>query len=150
LRVRFSALRGERIALPGGIVLINDCYNANPMSMRAAIEDLTETAFSSPAPARRLAVLGDMLELGPEAPAFHRELGPLAGTAGVDLLIAVGPLAAFIADAFDGDARCLADAAQAADTVPGLLEAGDLVLVKGSLGVGLARVCEALGARVPA
>ena len=48
LRVRFSALRGERIALPGGIVLVNDCYNANPMSMRAAIDDLTETASGPP------------------------------------------------------------------------------------------------------
>ena len=69
--MRFSALRGERIALPGGIVLINDCYNANPMSMRAAIDDLAETA-----PARRVAVLGDMLELGRKAgPGFHREVG---------------------------------------------------------------------------
>ncbi len=55
LRVRFSALRGERIALPGGIVLINDCYNANPMSMRAAIEDLMETAAGPPRPLPRRA-----------------------------------------------------------------------------------------------
>jgi UDP-N-acetylmuramoyl-tripeptide--D-alanyl-D-alanine ligase len=144
-----SAGRGECVDVGGQITVIDGAYNANPMSMRAALADLAATAQRTGA-RRRVAVLGDMLELGPEAPAFHRELGPLAGTAGVDLLIAVGPLAAFIADAFDGDARCLADAAQAADTVPGLLEAGDLVLVKGSLGVGLARVCEALGARVPA
>ena len=62
LDVRFSALRGERRALPGGVVLIDDCYNANPMSMRAAIDDLAETAAG-----RRVAVLGDMLELGADA-----------------------------------------------------------------------------------
>ena len=71
--MRFSALRGERLALPGGIVLVNDCYNANPMSMRAAIDDLAETAT-----ARRLAVLGDMLELGSaQGPALHREVAAL-------------------------------------------------------------------------
>ncbi len=59
LEVEFSAMRGQRVALPGGVVLIDDCYNANPMSMRAAIDDLAATA-----PARRVAVLGDMLELG--------------------------------------------------------------------------------------
>ena len=99
--MRFSALRGERIALPGGIVLINDCYNANPMSMRAAIEDLTETASgpaSAPVPARRLAVLGDMLELGAEAgPALHREVGAYASARGVDVLVTVGPQAAAMA-----------------------------------------------------
>ena len=61
LDVAFSALRGERVALADGIVLINDCYNANPMSMRAALDDLAASA-----PARRVAVLGDMLELGSE------------------------------------------------------------------------------------
>ena len=65
VEVSFSRLRGERIALGEGVVLINDCYNANPMSMRAAIDDLAQTA-----PARRVAVLGDMLELGPGRAAF--------------------------------------------------------------------------------
>ena len=59
LEVRFSGLRGERVRLPGEIVLIDDCYNANPMSMRAAIDDLITSASG-----RRVAVLGDMLELG--------------------------------------------------------------------------------------
>jgi UDP-N-acetylmuramoyl-tripeptide--D-alanyl-D-alanine ligase len=153
LRVRFSALRGERIALPGGIVLVNDCYNANPMSMRAAIEDLTETAFSAPvgapAPARRLAVLGDMLELGREAgPALHREVGSYASARGVEVLVTVGPLAAEIAAAFAGETHSVPDATAAGELLQGLLREGDTVLVKGSRGVGLERVAQLLQAGV--
>jgi hypothetical protein len=69
-RRRFSACAGSGSSCRAGWTLINDCYNANPMSMRAAIDDLAETA-----PARRVAVLGDMLELGPGAPRLHREIG---------------------------------------------------------------------------
>ena len=88
LRVEFSAMRGQRHALAGGGLLIEDCYNANPMSMRAALEDLAASA-----PGRRVAVLGDMLELGEQAPALHREVGRQADEAGVELLVAVGSLA---------------------------------------------------------
>jgi UDP-N-acetylmuramoyl-tripeptide--D-alanyl-D-alanine ligase len=150
LRVRFSALRGERIALPGGIVLINDCYNANPMSMRAAIEDLMETAAGlavAPAPARRLAVLGDMLELGAEAgPALHREVGSYASARGVELLVTVGPQAAEMAAAFGGETHSVPDAEAAGELLEGLLRDGDTVLVKGSRGVGLERVAQVLEA----
>ncbi|HEY3865673.1 MAG TPA: UDP-N-acetylmuramoyl-tripeptide--D-alanyl-D-alanine ligase [Solirubrobacteraceae bacterium] len=155
LRVRFSALRGERIALPEGIVLVNDCYNANPMSMRAAIEDLTETAFSTPSSAlarasaapRRLAVLGDMLELGREAgPALHREVGAYASARGVDVLVTVGPLAAEMVGAFGGEAYAVPDAEAAGELLVGLLREGDTVLVKGSRGVGLERVAQVLEA----
>jgi UDP-N-acetylmuramoyl-tripeptide--D-alanyl-D-alanine ligase len=142
LEVRFSALRGERIALPGGIVLVNDCYNANPMSMRAAIEDLTKTAT-----ARRVAVLGDMLELGREAgPGLHREVGAYASMHGVDLLVTVGPLAAEMAAAFGGEAHRVPDAQAAGELLGGLLREGDTVLVKGSRGVGLERVAQLLHA----
>ncbi len=144
-----SAGRGEIVPLPGGITLIDGCYNANPMSMRAALEDLAATARRTGA-RRRVAVLGDMLELGPRRGEFHRALGPLAAGAGVELLITVGPEAAAIAERFAGDARSLTDAAAAAETVPRLLQDGDLVLVKGSQGVGLRRVCDALSARAPA
>ncbi len=89
-------------------------------------------------------MLGDMLELGPDARSYHAELGELAGAAGVDLLVTVGPLATEIADAFDGESVSVADAAEAAAIVPELLADGDLVLVKGSLGVGLKAVCDAL------
>jgi UDP-N-acetylmuramoyl-tripeptide--D-alanyl-D-alanine ligase len=91
-----------------------------------------------------------MLELGPDEAAYHRELGEVAAAAGVDLLVTVGPRAAAIAERFAGETVSVADAVAAADVVPGLLAAVDLVLVKGSLGVGLRRVCEALGARVAA
>jgi UDP-N-acetylmuramoyl-tripeptide--D-alanyl-D-alanine ligase len=113
------------------------------MSMRAALSDLDATAERTGA-ARRVAVLGDMLELGPDGPEYHRRLGELVNQAEVDLLITVGPLAADIAESFDGESQPVADAAEAAAIVPELLQEGDLVLVKGSLGVGMRVVCDAL------
>jgi UDP-N-acetylmuramoyl-tripeptide--D-alanyl-D-alanine ligase len=138
--------RGESVAVAGGVTVIDGCYNANPMSMRAALSDLDATAVRTGA-RRRVAVLGDMLELGPDGRAYHVELGELANLAGVDLLVTVGPLAAAIAEAFEGEAHPVANAEEAAAIVPELVCEGDLVLVKGSLGVGLKQVCEALGAR---
>jgi UDP-N-acetylmuramoyl-tripeptide--D-alanyl-D-alanine ligase len=140
LEVEFSALRGERIALQDEIVLIDDCYNANPMSMRAALDDLAATA-----PARRVAVLGDMLELGPEQRAFHREVGAYAQERGVELLLAVGPLAAEMGEGFDaGEFHRVPDAEAAAQLLPTLLRPRDMVLVKGSRGVGLEMVGQTL------
>jgi UDP-N-acetylmuramoyl-tripeptide--D-alanyl-D-alanine ligase len=136
--------RGQTVALPGQITVIDGCYNANPMSMRAALSDLAATAAHDGA-GRRVAVLGDMLELGPGGPAYHRELGELASAAGVDMLVTVGPLAAAIAERYTGEVRSLPDSTEAARVVPGLLAPGDVVLIKGSLGVGLRRVCAALG-----
>ena len=134
IEVALSDLRGQRLELPGGVTIVNDCYNANPMSMRAALDDL-----ASAAPGRRVAVLGDMLELGPESERFHRDIGRYAREAGVDLLVTVGPRAV----AMEGD-QAVADAAEAAALLPELLEDGDTVLVKGSRGVGLEVVAEAL------
>jgi UDP-N-acetylmuramyl pentapeptide synthase len=139
LEVSFSAMRGQRRDLAGGVLLIDDCYNANPMSMRAAIDDLAETA-----PGRRVAILGDMLELGAQGPGLHRELGEHAQTSGVALLVAVGPLAAKMARGFAGEFHAVADAQAAAKLVPELLRDGDTVLVKASRGVGLERVTEVL------
>ena len=85
--VAFSGRRGERTRLPNGVTVIDDCYNANPMSMRAALDDLAATAGDG----RRVAVLGDMLELGPTSARFHAEIGAHAATLGVELLVAVGP-----------------------------------------------------------
>jgi UDP-N-acetylmuramoyl-tripeptide--D-alanyl-D-alanine ligase len=139
LHVNFSALRGEHLDLPGGVVLINDCYNANPMSMRAAIDDLAATA-----PARRVVVLGDMLELGPQAPRLHREIGLYAADRGIDVLVSVGALAAEMRVEFEGESYAVADAEAAAERLAPLLRDGDTVLVKGSRGVGLERVAERL------
>ena len=145
VELKLTPGRGETVALPGGITVIDGCYNANPMSMAAALTDLADTAARTGA-ARRVAVLGDMLELGPEGRAYHVALGQQANVAGVRLLVTVGPLAAAIADEFEGEIVVVPDAREAATIVPGLLNEGDLVLVKGSLGVGLKVVCDTLGA----
>jgi UDP-N-acetylmuramoyl-tripeptide--D-alanyl-D-alanine ligase len=142
LEVHFSALRGERLQLPGGVLLINDCYNANPMSMRAALDDLAATAR-----ARRVAVLGDMLELGSEEHELHRELGEYAAARGVEVLITVGARAKTMSDALRAgsvEVHWARDAEEAATLVPTLLRAEDTVLVKGSRGMRLELVAEVL------
>ncbi len=142
-QVRFSGLRGEVLQRPDGVLIVNDCYNANPVSMRAAIEDLAARAQGRGA-ARTVAVLGDMRELGPGSAEFHRETGAQAAQAGVALVVAVGEHAADYAAGHGGDVRRTADAEEAAALVPELLEPGDIVLVKASRGVGLERVTAAL------
>jgi UDP-N-acetylmuramoyl-tripeptide--D-alanyl-D-alanine ligase len=143
LDVSFSALRGERRYLPGGILLINDCYNANPMSMRAALDDLSETAA-----ARRVAVLGDMLELGRQELSLHREIGAYAVARGVQLLVTVGQRAeamrAVEADHPAMEVHSVPDAGAAARLLSQLLREGDAVLVKGSRETRLERVAAAL------
>jgi UDP-N-acetylmuramoyl-tripeptide--D-alanyl-D-alanine ligase len=143
--LELTAGRGQHVALPGGVTLIDGCYNANPMSMGVAVEDLVQTAARADG-ARSVAVLGDMLELGPTARAYHVNLGEDLARAGVELLVTVGPLAEAIAEPFAGEVRSVPDAAAAAELVPELLRPGDVVLVKGSLAVGLAAVCRALTA----
>src|SRR5689334_5258876 len=132
VEVELSARRGQRVELPNGAVVVDDCYNANPMSMRAALDELSR------APGRKVAVLGDMLELGPEEGRFHEEVGAYARQR-ADVLITVGPRAA----AMEGD-HAVADAREAAALVASLVEPGDTVLVKASRGVGLEAVAEKL------
>jgi UDP-N-acetylmuramoyl-tripeptide--D-alanyl-D-alanine ligase len=132
IEVELSDRRGQRTELPGGVVIVDDCYNANPMSMRAALDELAR------APGRKLAVLGDMLELGREEVRYHEEIGAYARER-ADVLIAVGPLAAHM-----GADHAVADAAQAADLVRRVMEPGDTILVKASRGVGLQTVAETL------
>jgi UDP-N-acetylmuramoyl-tripeptide--D-alanyl-D-alanine ligase len=138
--VRFGALRGERVALARGATVVNDCYNANPLSMRAALDDLATQDTAG----RRVAVLGDMLELGPAEREHHAEIGAYAASAGVELLIAVGPRSKAMLDRYDGEAHAVADAAEAAALAQELVRPGDVVLVKASRGVGLEVVAEAL------
>ena len=131
--IELSRLRGEELELPGGGVLINDCWNANPASMTAALHELDARANGR----RRLAVLGGMAELGTEGPRYHREIGALL--AGVDHVIAVGELARDY-----GAADWVADAEEAADRLAELVQPGDVVLVKGSRSVGLEAVAAKL------
>jgi UDP-N-acetylmuramoyl-tripeptide--D-alanyl-D-alanine ligase len=131
----FSRLRGELVELPGNAILINDSYNANPISMRAALDHLASLEASG----RRLAVLGEMRELGPDAAAYHREIGDYARDRGVELIVGVGELGAQY-----GPDEQVADAEAAADAIAAALGPGDAVLVKGSRAVGLERVAEKL------
>jgi UDP-N-acetylmuramyl pentapeptide synthase len=143
--VRFSSLRGEVLELPGGIVVVNDCYNANPVSMRAALEHLAAVADRRGAQ-RVVAVLGDMRELGPAAAGFHREAGAQAAAAGVELLVAVGDHARDYLRGFGGPGEQAPDAESAAALAARLVRTGDVVLVKASRGVGLERVTAELQA----
>jgi UDP-N-acetylmuramoyl-tripeptide--D-alanyl-D-alanine ligase len=146
LDVAFSALRGERVALADGIVLINDCYNANPMSMRAALDDLAASA-----PARRVAVLGDMLELGPQAADLHRSLVEPVLASGTDLVFCCGPLMRALWEALPDERRggYAEDSAGLTPQVIGELRAGDAVMVKGSLGSRMGPLVKALERQYP-
>jgi UDP-N-acetylmuramoyl-tripeptide--D-alanyl-D-alanine ligase len=133
--VRFSSMRGEVVELPGGVTVVNDCYNANPMSMRAALEHLA----ACPAE-RRVAVLGTMAELGGASGDYHREIGEHAADLGIDVLVTVGDEALPYAEGFAGDTRSGRTPEEAAALLEELAIPGDRVLVKGSRSVGLERV----------
>jgi UDP-N-acetylmuramoyl-tripeptide--D-alanyl-D-alanine ligase len=135
LTVEFTPLREEELELPGDVLVLNDCYNANPMSMRAALRHLAERSGGR----RAVAVLGEMAELGAAATAYHREIGAAVAEAGVEELVAVGPLAReYVADGVT--TRWVATASEAADELQKILRPGDVVLVKGSRAVGLEAV----------
>jgi UDP-N-acetylmuramoyl-tripeptide--D-alanyl-D-alanine ligase len=138
-RLRPSRRRGEVHGLPGGVTLIDDSYNASPLAVSRLLELLAVT------PGRRVAVLGEMLELGPTTIELHREAGELAGRC-ADLLVAVGgaPAAALAESAAGIETHAVADAEQALELLRRLLHAGDVVLIKGSRGIGLDRVVDGL------
>lgn len=137
--------RGELIQLGHGLQLIDDSYNSNPKALEAALKGLA----SLPAK-RRVAVLGDMLELGPAEADFHRQAGRQVAADGWDLLLAVGPLARHIAEGAVAAglprARVLTftTSDEAARSISTLIEDGDLILVKGSRGIKMERVVERL------
>jgi UDP-N-acetylmuramoyl-tripeptide--D-alanyl-D-alanine ligase len=135
VEVPFSRWRCEESQLPGGGLLINDAYNANPASMRAALEHLVERAGGR----HTVAVLGEMAELGADAPRFHVEVGAFARELGVDVILGVGELARLYAPD-----EWAADAAAASELVGTVVASGDTVLVKASRAVGLEVVADAL------
>ena len=141
--VDFSRWRGEEHELPGGGLLINDAYNANPVSMRAALDYLTARAEGR----RRVAILGDMAELGRTAPGYHREVGEAAAVAGIEELLAVGELARGYVDGAAGvSAQWVPNVHEALRTLEEVVRPGDAVLVKGSRAMGLEAVAEVLAA----
>jgi UDP-N-acetylmuramoyl-tripeptide--D-alanyl-D-alanine ligase len=134
-RITFSRLRGELIELTGEILLVNDCYNANPISMRAALDHLA----SLEAKGRHVAVLGEMRELGSHAEEYHREIGAEARRLGVEPILGVGELGRdYAPDAWAPDAEAAIQLAEA------MVEPGDAVLIKGSRAVGLELVTDEL------
>jgi UDP-N-acetylmuramoyl-tripeptide--D-alanyl-D-alanine ligase len=132
--IGFSRFRGERLELGDGIVLVNDCYNANPVSMRAALSHLASLGEG-----RRVAVLGEMAELGPAAVDYHREIGASARAEGVDLLVGVGESARDY-----GPDELVGDPEEAAELLAAQIEPGDTILVKGSRSAGLEAVAKTL------
>ena len=137
--VELSRWRGEEVPLPDGGLLINDAWNASPLSMRAAIDHLVEIADGR----TTVAVLGDMAELGPDAPRFHHEIGEHVRTAGVAGLLAVGPLAAgYVEGAGFGEAVPDVDAGR--EAITRLVQPGECVLIKASRAVGLEVLAEHL------
>ena len=121
---------------------MNDCYNANPISMRAALEHLAGGVGGEAKGERRVAVLGEMKELGPDAAAYHREIASYARSLGIAPLIGVGEMAQEYAPD-----EWAADAGEAAEIVDSILADGDALLVKGSRSVGLERLTDELVAR---
>ena len=143
LDVDFSRWRGEERELPGGGLLINDAYNANPVSMRAALAYLVTRAGER----RRVAVLGDMAELGRTGPAYHHEVGEALAELGVEELLAVGQLARGYVDGAAGvSSHWTPNVHEALRELDAIVRPGDAVLVKGSRAMGLEAVAEALGA----
>jgi UDP-N-acetylmuramoyl-tripeptide--D-alanyl-D-alanine ligase len=139
--------RGARYRIEltdGSLLIIDESYNASPVAMRAAIETLGAVAV--PSPGRRIAVLGDMLEMGAAAPELHTDLAPILRAAGIDQVWACGPLMAQLFEALPIHMRGGYETTSAAllGKVTAMARPGDTVLVKGSLGLDMAPIVRAL------
>ncbi len=143
--------RSEILTLPGGITLLNDTYNANPLAMQRMLETLAEWPHAR----RRIVVAGEMLELGPLSPEWHRNVGRTCAERGVDWLIAVrGEARNFLEGALEGGMtgdrmRFFDTPEEAGEFCRSLLSPGDVVLVKGSRAVGLEKVIQLLTSGAP-
>ena len=129
-----------RVVRAGGVTILDDCYNANPTSMRAALDTLKLL------PGRPAAILGDMGELGENAPALHRGVGEYAAAAGVRV-IACGTLARHIAEGAGGSAAWYPDKAALLAALSAVVSEGDTVLVKASHAMGFEAITAALEER---
>src|SRR5258706_1474517 len=145
-----AGMRGRVLRYDAGFSVINDCYNSNPVALAAMIEILVHT----PAPGRRILAAGEMLELGTSSPQLHREAGrAAAATRKLDWIIGVqGDGESFVRGAIEAGhpaerAKFLGSSADAAGFIADLLQSGDLMLVKGSRGVKMERIVEALDTR---
>jgi UDP-N-acetylmuramoyl-tripeptide--D-alanyl-D-alanine ligase len=152
VKLQPAAGRGTRmrLAVPGGTALvIDESYNANPVSMRAAIALLGQAPVT--ARGRRIAVLGDMLELGEQAPALHRALTQAIAEAAVDLVFCAGPMMRHLWEALPASHRggYAPTSAALEPTVLEAINAGDAVMVKGSFGSKMAPIVKALEKRFP-
>jgi UDP-N-acetylmuramoyl-tripeptide--D-alanyl-D-alanine ligase len=142
--------RGARVTLelPGGTAtLIDESYNANPASMRAALALLDQLDVG--ARGRRIAVLGDMLELGPLGPDFHHDLAATVVGHRIDLVFCSGPLMRALWDALPSSRRggYAEDSAALERQVLGAVRPGDAVMIKGSLGSRMALIVDAFASR---
>ena len=130
----------------GSHFVLNDAYNANPTSMARALETFAGLPLNNsggPALVRRVAILGDMLELGPRSGEFHSQVGEEAVRYRFDLLLAVGPLMKHAADAVSAGrlpVRHFPDTAAAVEQLPSLLKPDDAILIKASRGMGLEKL----------
>ena len=142
VEVTFSRWRSEETELPGGGLLINDSWNANPVAMRAALQYLVERAAGR----RTIAILGEMAELGENAAAYHDEIGRLVRDLGVDHVFAIGPMAKHYTTHVNAStwSAKLDESGSFVEQVRAELAPGDVVLVKGSRSVGLETVAAAL------
>jgi UDP-N-acetylmuramoyl-tripeptide--D-alanyl-D-alanine ligase len=150
-RLQPAAHRGQVLRLGRGVVVIDDSYNASPAATRKAL-DVLRTATAA---GRRVAVLGEMKELGARAVELHESVGRAAVAAGVSLLIAVGgdpagvlAEAAIAAGLSSASVRHVATSEAAADAIAAAVEPGDLILVKGSHGIRTDRVVDRLTAEL--
>jgi UDP-N-acetylmuramoyl-tripeptide--D-alanyl-D-alanine ligase len=130
--IRLSPWRGEETSLPGGGFVVNDAYNANPDSMRAALEHLAERAGERP----RRAILGEMAELGESSLRYHREIGELAQLLGIEVIGVGAPAHAY------SPAVWAASADEALVLARERLRPGDAVLVKASRAAGLEGIAD--------
>lgn len=141
--ITLSRWRGEELRLTGGGVVVNDSYNANPVSMRAALLDLVERAGAR----RRVVILGEMAELGVDSQRYHDEVAVLLKELGIELVIAVGEGARpYLEDSGPLSRVWIPEAASFAQ-VEHLLEPGDAILVKASRAVGLEGIAASIEKR---